>query len=358
MAALVASPPDGIPVDAVLVSGDVYDRAVPPVEAVSVLAEALAELTSMTTVIITGGNHDSAVRLGFGSALFADRLQVRTTADSIGTPVMVGDVAVYPLPYLDPDVARHALAGGAEPLARSHQAVMGAAMDLVRADLATRADLRSVVLAHAFVVGGQGSDSERSIEVGGVDSVSADVFDGVDYVALGHLHGPQLVRSSSPTVLRYSGSPLRYSFSEMQHSKSVTLVDVPASGEIVTSLVELPQPRAMAEIRGELAQLLTEPQFGAHTESWLRVVVTDRSRPDELHTRVRSRFPHALHVVHEPAGATDRAEAGPLARTHEIRPAELAADFVSYVSGVDADAAELALFEAAWEAAGREDGAA
>lgn len=356
IAAVVASPPDGIPIDAVIVAGDVYDRAVPPVEAVAALSAALAELTSMTTVIVTGGNHDSAVRLGFGSALFADRLQIRTSVESVGQPVLVGDLAIYPLPYLDPDIARYSLASGEEPLARSHEAVMTAAMDLVRADLRTRAQAAgSVVVAHAFVVGGQASESERSIDVGGVDSVPASVFAGVDYVALGHLHRPQEVAGPRGTTLRYSGSPLRYSLSEMSQTKSVTLVDVESGGVVRTELLELRQPRRMAEIRGELSELLNDPALAVHCESWLRVIVTDRSRPDELYTRVRSRFPHALHVIHEPVGLEDTAQRE--YQTRELRPAELAADFIQYVSGLAADQQEIAQFETAWESA-RQDGAA
>jgi exonuclease SbcD len=139
---LVAEPPDGIAIEAVLIAGDIYDRAVPPVEAVTLFASTLAQLTRHTTVIVTSGNHDSAIRLGFGAELFTERLRVRTELANVGSPVLLGEpdapVAVYPLPYLDPDVARTVLAPGDQPLARSHQAVMSAATDRVRADLAAR----------------------------------------------------------------------------------------------------------------------------------------------------------------------------------------------------------------------------
>jgi len=354
---LVASPADGVAVDAVLLAGDVYDRAVPPVEAVALLHEVLAALVEHTTVIVTGGNHDSAIRLGFGSQLFADRLHIRTSLEAVGVPVLLGDVAVYPLPYLDPDTARHVLAACDEPLARSHQAVTSAAMQLVRDDLAQRPEgTRSIVMAHAFVIGGAASDSERSIEVGGVDHVTTDVFAGVDYVALGHLHGAQSAKSASSTVLHYSGSPLRYSFSEMAQRKSVTVVDINGSGGVALHAVALTQPRAMAAINGELADLLDDVAFEPHVGSWLRVTVTDRSRPDDLYTRVKSRFPHALQILHEPAGA---AAVGQIRRSTsvDVTPAELAGDFVRHVTGVDASEAEIALFEAAYETAAREGAA-
>src|ERR1700712_3320450 len=248
---LVIAPPDGIAIDAVLVAGDIFDRAVPPVEAVSLFADILAELTGHPTVILPSGNHDSAIRLGFGSRLFTERLRLHTELDSIGTPVLLsGDgqqVAIYPLPYLDPDAARVVLGVDGQPLERSHQAVMAAAMDRVRADLATRPGTRSVVMAHAVVVGGEPCQSERSIVVGGVDSVAAGTFDGVDYVALGHLHGAQQPRRTSDTVLHYAGSPLRYSFSEAGHIKSATLVDLAPDGTVELQAVPLRQPRAMTE---------------------------------------------------------------------------------------------------------------
>ncbi|HEX4727343.1 MAG TPA: exonuclease subunit SbcD, partial [Jatrophihabitans sp.] len=156
---LVAEPPDGIPVDAVLIAGDVYDRAVPPVESVALFEDVLAELTRHSTVVVTGGNHDSAIRLGFGARLFTDRLRVHTELAGIGEPVLVSSggvsTAIYPLPYLDPDEARYVLAeDDQQPLARSHQAVMAAALRRVHADVAGRPGVRSVLLAHAFVIGG------------------------------------------------------------------------------------------------------------------------------------------------------------------------------------------------------------
>ncbi|WP_188266744.1 MULTISPECIES: exonuclease SbcCD subunit D [unclassified Streptomyces] len=212
-------------VDAVLVAGDVYDRAVPPLPAVELFDTALHRLAEagVPTVMISG-NHDSARRLGVGAGLIGRAgIHLRTDPAGIGTPVVLadehGEVALYGLPYLEPALVREQL--GAEKT--GHEAVLAAAMDRVRADLATRpAGTRSVVLAHAFVAGGEPSDSERDITVGGVAAVPAGIFDGVDYVALGHLHGSQTV---TPRV-RYSGSPLAYSFSEADHRKTMWLVDL------------------------------------------------------------------------------------------------------------------------------------
>jgi exonuclease SbcD len=226
----------------------------------------------------------------------------------------------------------------------------------VREDLTGRpAGTRSVVVAHAFVVGGAVSDSERSIAVGGVDSIAADTFDGIDYVALGHLHGTQQPHSSGTTVLRYSGSPLRYSFSEREHSKSVTLVDIAASGIVTTSDVALTQPRPMADLVGELESLLTDSTLEAHTNDWLRITVTDRTRPEQLFDRIKSRFPHVLQVLHIPTGI---GEVGAQARAEiaSLTPRELAADFIEHVTGLAADETELALFETAFAEATAELG--
>lgn len=225
-------------VDAVLVAGDVYDRAVPSLAAVELFDRALHSLAGLgVPTVMISGNHDSARRLGVGAGLIERAgIHLRTDPAGCGTPVMIGDVACYGLPYLEPALVRDELAA---PKA-GHEAVLAAAMERVRADLATRPDgTRSIVLAHAFVAGGEPSDSERDITVGGVAAVPAGVFDGVDYVALGHLHGSQVITDR----VRYSGSPLAYSFSEATHRKSMWLVDLAADGAVTAERVDCPVPR-------------------------------------------------------------------------------------------------------------------
>ena len=343
-------------VDVVVVAGDVYDRAVPSVPSVRLLGSALQRLSELAVVVVTPGNHDSAVRLGFGAELMRPGLHLLASVERLDQPVVVDDehgpVALYGLPYLDPDTVRHALAPGGpdEPLARSHEAVVGAALDRVRADLARRPGTRSVVVAHAFVTGGAASESERDIRVGGVDSVPSGVFSGVDYVALGHLHGAQRVgpAAGARPLLRYSGSPLAFSFGEVSHAKSTALVDLAADGSVEVELVPAPVPRRLAEVTDTLEHLLD----GRHddlADAWLRVTVTDPVHPDQLWSRVRERFPHALVVLHAPVGAVD----SPRLRvvTAETDPVEVAADFVAFASGAPATDAELAVVRDAYEAA-------
>lgn len=338
-------------VDAVVVAGDVYDRAVPPVEAVTLLSDVLARLTEHATVVLTSGNHDSATRLGFGAELMRERVRLRTRVARLHEPVEVADVLVYGLPYLDPDTVRADLVetgpdGETVVPARSHEAVTTAAMQRVRRDAQGRAARRVVVAAHAFVTGGEPSESERDIRVGGVDQVPAGVFAGVDYVALGHLHGPQRVPGPDGTVLRYSGSPLAYSFSEQHHTKSTVLVDL-SGAEPRTALLSAPVPRRLADVTGPLDDLLG-PAGDPHAGDWVRVTVTDAARPDDLYRRVRQRFPHALVVQHVPADPRP----GPqrvTAVTPAQDPLDVCAQFLVHVTGRGPDDAERAVLHRAYE---------
>lgn len=355
-------------VDAVVVAGDVYDRAIPPVEAVRMLSDVLRRLSEVTQVVLTPGNHDSATRLGFGAELMRDGLHVRASVADVGTPVVLRDrdggvgAYVYALPYLDPDDARHRLAEpGAEPLARSHEAVTAAATARVRADLDARraadpARVPAVLAAHTFVVGGEASESERDIRVGGVDSVPAGVLRGVDYVALGHLHGPQRVPvTDGPdgmrTVARYSGSPLAYSFSEKDHRKSTVLVELGPDGVVgEPELLPAPVPRRLADVRGTFDEI-TGALGAAHTADWVRVTVTDAQRPEHLVARVKDVMPHALVILHDPP---DRGSAsGPRTVTAASDPFDVCCGFVEHVRGGAPDDAEQAVLRDALEAAQR-----
>jgi exonuclease SbcD len=326
-------------VDLVVVSGDVYDRGLPPVDAVELANEAIGRLAaSRARVVITSGNHDSARRLGFAADLIDHAgVHLRTDAANVGTPVLLedrhGPVAVYGLPYLDPDTTRRAW----DLPHRSHHAALSAAMERVRVDLATRG-ARSVVMAHAFVAGGAPSDSERDISVGGISIVPAAVFDGIDYTALGHLHGQQTIGER----VRYSGSPLAYSFSEAGHRKGSWLVDLGAGG-LDTEFVEAPVPRRLGRLRGELETLLTDPALEAAEDRWLQVTLTDATRPRDAMERLRARFPHALALQFETTGATGLDRPSVRGRSD----LEIAADFVTAVRGIEPDPRERELLQLA-----------
>jgi DNA repair protein SbcD/Mre11 len=323
-------------VDAILVSGDLYDRALPPVEAVRLADDALGRLSELCPVVVISGNHDSATRLGFGSGLLARAgVHVRTDPTAIGRPVLLGGACVYAIPYLEPDVTRAAL--GCEE--RGHGPVLGAAMAAVRADLATRpAGTRSIVMAHAFVTGAVGCASERDLAVGGAASVAASTFAGVDYVALGHLHGPQRMGERA----RYAGSTVPFSFSEARHRKSVAVVDLAGPAPQV-ELVPFPVARPLAMLRGTLDELLADPAHADHERAWVHATVTDPVRPRDAMEALRRRFPHAIVLAFDPQGAGARPEGTYAERLRGLDDTELLSRFVRDVRGTDAEAAELAL---------------
>ncbi len=335
-------------VDVVLVAGDVYDRALPAVDAVTLLDEGLHRLVSAgARVIVSSGNHDSARRLGFNARLLsAAGLHIRTDPAGAGEPVLLADehgpVAFYPLPYLEP-----ALAAGPLAAERSHLGVMSAAVDRVKANLRTHAGARSVVAAHAFVFGAAASDSERELTAGGLGQVPLGLFEGFDYVALGHLHGRQTLAEP----VRYSGSPLAFSFSEADHYKGSWLVTLDAKGLAAVEPVPAPVPRRLARLRGNLAEVLSSPRFTAQEDAWVQVTLTDQQRPAEPMEQLRKRFPHLLELRLEPERS---GLAGPASYTERIagRPdLEVCCGFLEHVRGRTATPAETLLLQQALEAA-------
>jgi exonuclease SbcD len=316
-------------VDAVLVAGDVYDRAVPPTDAVALLDEALAAFArARIDVVLISGNHDSAVRLGFGGSLAQHAgIHLRTDLSALTNPVVLDDVAIYGIPYLLPDAVLTDL--DAE---RSHTSVLTAAAQRVRADAAARGLSKVVVLAHAFVTGGAESESERDIRIGGIGDVPVSVFRGFTYTALGHLHGAQQV---APNV-RYAGSPLAFSFSERNHHKSVALVDVAGDGTVTVELIPTPLARPMAQLQGHLDELLAADD-GPPSDAWVRAVLTDPSRPPNPMERLRERWPHTLVLDFQPDIVAVDAEADLLRLGHQTDPVEVCALFVEWVDSTYPD---------------------
>ena len=342
-------------VDAVLVSGDVYDRALPPPDAVHLLSEAVTRLIDAgSQVVISSGNHDSAIRLGFASDLLSRAgLHIRSDLASVGTPVLIGGMAVYPIPYLEPSAARVAEDLGADR--RTHTAVLGAAMDRVRADAASRGP-RTIAMAHCFTSGGATSESERDIATGGVGMVPTSTFDGVAYAALGHLHGAQEVAEG----VRYCGSPLAMSFSEAAHTKGTLLVDLAPDGHVDVEQVEAPVHRRLARVRGTLEDVLTNARHTAAEDAWVQVTLTDPVRPVGALERLSRRFPHVLQLQFDPQGhaVPVRSYAARVARR---KPLDVCCDFVTDVrAGAAPDESETQLLREALERSrvdrdGRED---
>ena len=309
-------------VDAVLVAGDVYDRAVPSLDAVELCNDALTRLRDTgAEVVVISGNHDSARRLGFGADLLR-RGGVHLSTRFTTAPVTLGEVPVYALPFLDPPQLVEAL-----------QAV------------AADAPPHAVVVAHGWVAGGAVSDSERDITVGGLGAVPAALFDGFAYSALGHLHGPQVLAEG----LRYSGSPLAYSFSEAAHRKGSWLVDTGTTGLAAVDFVPAPVPRRLSTLRGELDALLRDPALAGQEDDYLSVTLIDAARPEEAMARLAVRFPHVLVLTHEPEGV-QRSQESYTARVAGRSDLDVARSYVEHVRGTPLEGPEQALLTEAFEA--------
>ena len=340
-------------VDAVLVAGDIYDRAVPPVDAVELCEDALLRLHDTgAAIVLISGNHDSARRLGFGSGLLEKAgVHLRTRPGALARPVVLGDahgpVAVYGVPYLEPDAVRGELpqAQAGSDLPRGHAGVLGHAVACIRADAEARGIKRRVVMAHGWVTGGTASESERDITVGGVGQVPAELFGGFGYVALGHLHGQQTIAPH----LRYSGSPLPYSFSEASHRKGSWLVELDGAGAAHAEQVPAPAHRRLSVLRGRLADLLGSPAYAAHQDDFVSVTLTDPSRPEGAMDALRARFPHVLVLAFEPEGALPDGR-GYRARVAGRDDESIAAEFVRHVSHTPPTAGEEQLLRSAFEA--------
>ncbi|MCP9941195.1 exonuclease SbcCD subunit D [Cyanobium sp. ATX 6E8] len=355
-------------VDAVLIAGDIYDRAIPPAEAVLLFNDTLARLSrSGAAVVAIAGNHDSHVRVSiYDPLLSAFGVTIRGDVRRAHEPVLVtpkrggAPVAIYPLPYLEPAVdgaSLLALAEAVEPGSSpgstrvSHQEVTRLALDGIRRDLLSRPQHRSVLVAHTFVMGGEPSESERQLSIGNVDRVSVDSFAGFDYVALGHLHGSQQL--DGPRVA-YSGTPLPYSFSEQHHTKSVRIVELDAAGTANVEIVPLGVGRPLRTLEGPLESLCGDPQHATAADAWLRVILTDEVLPLQAMARLRQRFPHVAELRHRPpelqrSTATERHETVRQATS----PLALAMAFFADQQGRPAVPPEAELLRQALEASTR-----
>lgn len=286
-------------VDLVVVAGDVFDSATPAAGAYTLLSDALRGLADAgATVVVTSGNHDSAARLGFQSRLLREGVHVITDPGSIGVPVTVhdehGSVHVYGIPYLEPVILRSSWPG-----VRTQADVISHAMGLVRADASARGG-RSIAVAHCFAAGVEATPHlERDIQQGGLDVVPMSAFDGVDYMALGHIHGRQQL---SPRV-RYAGAPLHYSFDEGHKPRGSWLVELGADGLGEVEWLPLPVPRALTTLTATLDELLTDAAYADHADAWVRAEYTDPLPQRDPMRRLLARFPFCAEVRHAPLAA-------------------------------------------------------
>ncbi len=335
-------------IELVVIAGDIYDRAIAPTHSIELFRDTVRRLRSAGVVIAAiSGNHDGADRVSpYDDLLDASGVYIRGGYEGIGRVIRHefadGPLDLALLPFLDPQAAPDLF--GATPAGesgeggdalerrrrRTHQSVLAAAMATTRAGLAAP---RSLAVAHAFVTGGSVSDSERQLEVGGTGEVPADIFDGFSYTALGHLHRPQDI--TRPT-LRYSGTPMPYSFSE-DHTKSVTIIDMDPTGVCAIDAIDLAVGRGVRTITGTIDELLEPARHPDAHERFVRAIVTDRETVLDAKARLERVYPHVVEVRLEPAGGRAAVAAGPTVEIHELRPIDAVTGFWADLEGSEPD---------------------
>ena len=327
--------------DAVIIAGDIYDRAVPPPEAVELLDEVLTKLVDEIGVptIVIAGNHDGAERLGFGSRLLRERglfiagtlnqgIEKVTLSDS------AGPVHLVPIPFAMPELVRQ---WAEEAELRGYEAAMKTLV--ARALKKLPAGERSIAVAHAFVAGGQECESERALSVGGSGQVSASVFEGFDYVALGHLHRPQSVGAKH---IRYSGSLLKYSFSELDHKKSISLVEMDKDGQVQIEELELSPLRELRAVQGCLEDVLRAAEQDPNSDDYILAVLEDREPLLGPMAKLRQVYPRVLHIERPHFGAATMP--GLQKGDHrKMSTLDLFGTFWKHAKGEELDEARLAL---------------
>ena len=288
--------------EAVLIAGDIYDKSMPSAEAVQIFDWFLTGLADLgKTVIAVSGNHDSPERIAFGGELMRGRgvyvsPVYRGEALEVALRDEYGDISVHLLPFLKPATLRHALEGRQEEeenrLPESYQEALEIAVKRMEIDVKKR----NILVAHQFVTGAGRCDSEE-VSVGGLDNVDASVFDDFDYVALGHIHSPQSVGRET---VRYCGTPLKYSFSEAEQEKSVTVLEMGEKGDVVLSTVPLVPLRDMRKIRGSYGEVMSRSFYqDTNTEDYVQITLTDEEDiPDGLQ-KLRTVYPNLMQVAYD-----------------------------------------------------------
>ena len=281
-------------VDAVIIAGDIYDRSVPPAAAVSLLDEVLNTICAElgVPVVLIPGNHDGAERLRFGSKQLSQAgLHIIGDLNQITQPVVLTKngckVSFYGIPYNDPESVRNHFSTEVSSHDEAHQFLVE------QINAVKVADSLNVLISHCFIDGAEASDSERPLSIGGADRVSAESFKAFDYVALGHLHNPQ---HKGEKHIRYSGSILKYSFSEQHQQKGVTLVEMSPSGLHNITHLTLSPLRDMRILEGELETLVQQGATDPHKQDYVLVRLTDQRALLEPMSKLRQVYENVLHI--------------------------------------------------------------
>lgn len=310
--------------DAVLLCGDIYDKPIPPEEAVHLFDHFLRDLSRRgVDTFVIAGNHDSAERLAFGSSLMRDsHVYMADVFQGSPQPIRVPDtfgyVNLYLLPFLKPAMVR-AVYPDAE--VTTYEDALRYVVEKMNPDPAER----NILLSHQFVTGAKTSESE-DVTVGGLDQVPAGVFEPFDYTALGHLHRPQSIGSDR---VRYSGTPLKYSLSEAADQKGITVVELQKKGRPVRiQQIPLIPMRDMREIRGTYAEITARPNYiDTNTEDYVHVVLTDEHDIPDVMNKLRTIYPNIMSLEYDNVRTRERRTVNESAREDEKTPAELFQEF-------------------------------
>ena len=310
-------------VEGVWIAGDVYDKSIPPLEAVRLWDEFLTKLADRKLpVFVISGNHDSAERLAFGAHIFdSHKIYISPVFEDTVKPVIVndeyGEIAVYLLPFVKPSTVRHVYP---EETIESYQDALDVAIRHMEVDPARR----NVLLAHQFVTGSEKCDSEE-ISVGGVDNIAVDTFDPFDYVALGHLHGPQ---QAGRETVRYCGTPLKYSFSECRHKKAALIVDMGPKGEIELHPIPLHPIRDFREIRGTYMEVTAKDFYqDTNTRDYMHITLTDEEDIPDAVGKLRTIYPNLMRLDYDNKRTREGREFHLEERVEEKSPLELLMEF-------------------------------
>ena len=316
-------------VDALVIAGDIYDRSVPPSKAVELLDEFINKICSdmKVPIIMIPGNHDGAERLRFGSRqLSLAGLHILGDLSKVAEPVILscetGEVAFYGIPYNDPETVRNLFAEDVASYDEAHtylvDQIKGAKSD----------DIPSVLISHCFLDGAEESESERPLSIGGADRVSYGPCTEFDYVALGHLHSPQY---KGQEHIRYSGSILKYSFSEQNQKKGITLVEMDTKGLVATKHLPLVPLRDMRIVEDGIETILEQGTVDPNADDYLLVRLTDRHAILDPMSKLRAVYPNVLHL--EKPGMLETGEQQMKRETLKRGELEMFRDFFLQITG-------------------------
>lgn len=315
--------------DVVFIAGDVYDKSMPIVEAVQLLDRFLVWLNELEiTVFIVSGNHDNAERVAFGAELLKNsNVHIVQSYNGKIAPVTLsdsyGDIKIWMLPHLKPSLVRRHFP---EKDVVTYSDAISAALSNANLDISER----NVLIAHQFVTGAITSESEE-ISVGGSENVDGSVFNEFDYVALGHIHRPQQIGRET---LRYSGTPLKYSFSEASHTKSVTVVDMDSKGKITITELPLAPLRDMREIRGTYNEIMNRNSYrSTNTEDYVHIVLTDEQDEPDAMAKLRNVYPNLMRLEYDNRRTQAASSLETVASTEKKTPSQLFGELFEMQNG-------------------------